>query len=346
MELIIQQPDDWHLHIRTGSLMTTVVNHTALLFGRAIIMPNLTPPITSVDQAKSYYQSIKSALPADSHFEPLMTLYLTESMSPKQLQSIKDNPQIKAIKYYPAGATTNSESGVRSLEKVYPLIAEMEKLDIPLLIHGEVVDQTVDIFDREKQFIDRHLLKLHKQFPALRIVFEHITTRNAVEFVKSTGPVIAATITPQHLLMNRNALFQGGIRPHHYCLPVLKHEKHRTALLEAACSGDSQFFLGTDSAPHLQKTKESACGCAGIYSAPIALALYAEAFESQNALAKLEQFASINGAEFYKLAVNKRKLRLFKLESQVEEAYKIGSEKLIPLRAGQSIAWQAELISD
>lgn len=345
MQLIIQQPDDWHLHIRDGEIMKTVLQHSAATFARAIIMPNLTPPITTVKQALAYYQAIKAALATNTKFEPLMTLYLTESMSINELQRVKQTPEVKAIKYYPAGATTNSESGVRNLEKVYPLLEQMQKFDIPLLIHGEVVDQTIDIFDREKHFIDQHLLKIRQEFPALRIVFEHITTQEAVNFVNDSGPTIAATITPQHLLMNRNALFQGGIRPHHYCLPVLKHERHRQALLQAACSGKQQFFLGTDSAPHLQQRKESACGCAGIYSAPIALALYAEVFESQQALTKLENFTSKNGPAFYKLPINQQKICLSKKQTPVPEAYPVGNDRIIPLRANQSVHWQAKLIS-
>jgi len=344
LELEIIQPDDWHLHIRDGQLMNTVVQATAELFGRAIIMPNLVPAITSAEQALDYYQKIKAATRSQPHFEPLMTLYLTETMTKEQLIKAKESKIIKALKYYPAGATTNSASGVRHLKNIYPLLEQMEKLDLPLLIHGEVVDDSVDVFDREKIFIDQHLNKLVSLFPDLRIVFEHITTQQAADFVTSASAKIAATITPQHLLMNRNQLFQGGIRAHHYCLPVLKREQHRNAILNAAISGNSKFFLGTDSAPHFRSAKESSCGCAGIYSAPIAMALYAEAFDKADALDKLEAFASINGATFYGLALNHRKLKLTKQSSEVKKSYQIGGEELIPLRAGQQIHWQAKLI--
>ncbi len=344
MELEITQPDDWHLHLRDGELMKTVLAHTAQTFGRAIIMPNLKTPITTVKQAQHYYQQIKAALASDTIFEPLMTLYLTESSNAKELTAIAKSTEVKAVKYYPAGATTNSDSGVRNLEKVYPFIEQMEKLDIPLLVHGEVVDSDIDVFDREKVFIDKHLIKLVTQFPSLRIVFEHITTQDAAQFVKSSSSKIAATITPQHMLMNRNELFRDGINPHHYCLPILKREKHRQAIVEAACSGNRSFFLGTDSAPHFKLSKESSCGCAGIYSAPIAMALYAEAFDNQNSLDKLEAFASLNGANFYGLELNEKKIRLVKQDFQVEKSYLIEKQDLIPLRAGKTCHWRTELV--
>jgi len=338
--ITLTQADDWHLHVRDGLIMQTVIQHTAAQFKRAIIMPNLRPPVASVAQAEAYYQSIKSSLNADNHFEPLMVLYLTESMSTDTIREAALSPVVHAIKYYPAGATTNSDSGVRDLEKVYPLFEVMQEVDLPLLVHGEVTDPDVDVFDREKIFIEKNLLQLTKTFPELRIVFEHVTTAEGVQFVENATTNIAATVTAHHLLIYRNELFRGGIKPHHYCLPILKREQHRQALINAVTAdNNTRFFLGTDSAPHLQDAKESACGCAGIYTAHAALELYAEAFDKAGALDKLEQFASFNGPDFYKLPRNTGKNTLNRREMDIPESYAIEKDTLIPFRAKETLAW-------
>ncbi len=339
-EISLLRPDDWHLHVRDGRVLNDVIPDSARRFARAIIMPNLKPPVTTVEQALDYRQRILAAVPEDLSFEPLMTLYLTDNTSADEIRLAADNPHIHALKYYPAGATTNSDAGVSSIDKVYPVIEIMADAGLPLLVHGEVTDSRVDIFDRENVFIDSVLTPLLKRFPKLRLVLEHITTSHAVEFVNSMPDNIAATITPHHLLMNRNAIFSGGIRPHHYCLPVLKRETHRQALIEAATSGKPKFFLGTDSAPHAQKTKESACGCAGMYSAHAAIELYTEAFDEANALDKLEGFASCFGADFYRLPRNTQTIKLIKEDWRVADSLTFADEKLIPLRAGETVHWK------
>ena len=338
--ITLTQPDDWHLHVRDGALMQTVIAHTAARFGRAIIMPNLRPPVTTIKQAETYYQTIKAALPQGSAFEPLMVLYLTESMDPETIRAAANNKLIHAIKYYPAGATTNSDSGVRALENVYSLLEVMQEVDLPLLLHGEVTDQDVDVFDREKIFIERHLQTISEKFPELRIVLEHVTTSDGVAFVQQARAGIAATVTAHHLLMNRNELFRGGIRPHHFCLPVLKRETHRQALIKAVTdSRNTRFFAGTDSAPHLKHAKESACGCAGIYTAHAALEFYAEAFDQVNALEQLEAFVSFNGPDFYRLARNTRQITLQRKSAGIPVSYNIDHETFIPFRAGKTVEW-------
>jgi dihydroorotase len=339
MQLTILRPDDWHLHLRDGQALSAVVPHTAHRFGRAVVMPNLKPPVTTVDAARLYRERILAARPAGSQFEPLMTLYLTDSTNADEIKRAKASGFVHAVKYYPAGATTNSDAGVTGLERAYDALAALEEHDLPLLVHGESTDPTVDVFDREAVFIDRVLKPVCDRFPRLRIVFEHVTTRDAVEFVRSAGRNIGATITPQHLLLNRNALFQGGIRPHNYCLPVLKREVHRRALVEAATSGSPQFFLGTDSAPHARHTKETACGCAGIYSAHAGIELYAEAFEAAGALDKLEGFASLFGADFYGLPRNTDSITLVRETWSPPASYGFGEHELVPFRAGETIAW-------
>jgi len=343
IQLTLTRPDDWHLHVRDGAAMAAVIGHTARQFARAIIMPNLQPPVTTAAQAQDYRQRILQALPADSNFQPLMTLYLTDTTSPGEISRAKNSGVVVAVKLYPAGATTNAESGVTQLEKTYPALAAMEAHGMPLLVHGEVTDPEVDVFDREKGFIDQQLLPLTQQFPNLKIVFEHITTQDAVNFVLDASDKVAATITPQHLLLNRNAMLVGGIHPHNYCLPVLKRETHRKALLAAATSGNPKFFLGTDSAPHAKDAKESACGCAGIYSALTALELYATAFEQADALDKLEGFASHYGADFYGLPRNTDRVTLARHEQTVPDEIAFGdgtrSEMLVPFFAGKTLAW-------
>lgn len=335
----ITRPDDWHLHLRDGDVIASVVAHTAQRFARAIVMPNLRPPVTTVAQAEDYRRRILAALPAGSHFQPLMTLYLTEGTTVEEIARAKASDSVFAIKYYPAGATTNSQSGVRDLTRVYPVLEAMERQELPLLMHGEVTDPDVDIFDRERVFIERHLLPLRDRFPALRMVLEHVTTRDGVDFVSSAPANVAATITAHHLLLNRNAMFHGGIRPHHYCLPILKRETHRAALLQAATSGDTHFFLGTDSAPHARTAKESDCGCAGIYTAHAAIELYAEAFEQVGRLDRLEAFASFHGADFYGLPRNQEHLVLERTAWSVPDAYPLGEATCQPMRAGASVAW-------
>ncbi|GAB4355291.1 MAG: dihydroorotase [Gammaproteobacteria bacterium] len=338
--LTLCRPDDWHLHVRDGAALNTVVAHTARQFARAIIMPNLRPPVTTVAEALAYRQRILAALPEGSAFQPLMTLYLTDHTRPDEIHRAKESGLVHAAKLYPAGATTHSDSGVTTLESVYSVLEAMERHDLPLLVHGEVTDPDVDIFDREAVFIERHLIPLARRFPGLRIVLEHVTTRDGVEFVEEASDRVAATMTAHHLLYNRNALFQGGIRPHYYCLPILKRETHHRALLRAATSGNPKFFLGTDSAPHARNAKESACGCAGIYTAHAAMELYAEAFEQANALDRLEAFATFHGADFYGLPRNTETITLQKTPWTVPESFDYPDGGLIPLRAGERLAWR------
>ena len=340
MKLHITRPDDWHLHLRDGDILNDLVPFTARQFGRAIIMPNLVPPTTTTQQALDYRQRIVAAIPDGVNFEPLMTLYLTNNTAADEIKIAADSGQIKAVKLYPAGATTNSDAGVTDIKNCYNTLEAMQKRRLPLLVHGEVTDAEIDVFDREKVFIDRVLQPLIKDFPDLKIVFEHITTKDAAEFVISAPDNVAATITPQHLLYNRNAIFKGGIRPHYYCLPILKREQHRQALVSAATSGNQKFFLGTDSAPHVQHKKESACGCAGIFSAPLAIELYTRIFDDNNALDKLEAFASFHGADFYGLARNSDKITLLKKDWTVPMDYPLGDEKIIPFHAGETETWQ------
>lgn len=344
-EWVIRQPDDWHVHLRDGVMMAAVVPFTARQCGRAIVMPNLVPPVTTVAQAASYRERILQALPEASEFEPLMTLYLTEQTTVAELAAAAQSPFIYAVKLYPAGATTNSDRGVRDPLSIDPLLAELERSGLPLLVHGEVVDGAVDIFDREAQFIERVLKPIMERFPRLKLVMEHITTQNAVDFVLSQPDNVGATITAHHLLYNRNALLVGGVHPHYYCLPVLKRESHRQALLSAATSGSFKFFMGTDSAPHTQANKESACGCAGAFTAYAALELYAEAFDQVGQLARLEAFTSLNGPRFYGLAPNEARIKLTRAAQTVPEFIPVGdSERLIPLRAGETLAWQAQRV--
>ncbi len=345
-KITLTRPDDWHLHVRTGEILKAVLPHTARQFARAIIMPNLAPPVSTVDRALRYRSEIIQAIPEDRHFTPLMTLYLTDATSCEEMAKAAQSEHIHACKLYPAGATTNSDAGVSHVSRIYPVLEAMQKLDLPLLIHGETTDSDHDIFDREKIFIDRTLSEIVKTFPGLRIVVEHVTTREAVQFVQAASANIAATITPQHLLYNRNALLAGGIRPHHYCLPIIKRECHRQALVAAAISGNPKFFLGTDSAPHLQQRKESACGCAGCYTAHAALELYCEVFDRANALHRLEGFASHYGADFYRLPRNRETITLRKNTWQVPAHYCVGTDRLIPLQAGERLHWQLSLQHD
>jgi len=338
--LVLTRPDDWHLHLRDGEMLAAVLPDTAQRFARAIVMPNLQPPVTTVEQARAYRDRILAALPPGMRFEPLMTLYLTDNTSPAEIARARASGFVQALKYYPAGATTNSENGVTDLKRISAVLAMMEQHDVPLLLHGEVTDAAIDIFDREAVFIERHLAPLVRTFPGLRIVLEHITTRSAAQFVSEAPGNVVATITAHHLLLNRNALFAGGLRPHHYCLPVLKREVHRQALLAVATGGDPKFFLGTDSAPHLRHAKESACGCAGIYTAHAAIELYAEAFEQAGALDRLEAFASFHGADFYRLPRNTETLVLERKAWTVSEMINGGGEMIVPFRAGQTVAWQ------
>ncbi len=343
--LTITQPDDWHLHVRDGAMLKAVLPHTARQFARAIIMPNLKPPIRSVDEAAAYRERIVAAIPTGQQFEPLMTLYLTDNTSPKDIMAASASSFVKAVKYYPAGATTNSDFGVTDIRRCDRVFEAMEEVDIPLLVHGEVTDKEVDVFDREKVFIEQYLLPLKQRFPQLRIVFEHITTSDAVNFVLDTDKV-AATITPQHLLFNRNAIFQGGIRPHFYCLPILKAEEHRQALVQAATSGNPKFFLGTDSAPHTRDNKETSCGCAGCYSALHALELYAEAFERADALDKLEAFASFYGPDFYRLPRNREQITLVKSIWRIPDQLSLMGSELVPLWGGHEMKWQIQSLNN
>lgn len=339
-QITITRPDDWHLHLRDGVALQAVVADTAKQFGRAIVMPNLRPPVTTTALAVAYRERIMQALPAGLNFEPLMVLYLTDKTTAEDIHQAKDSGLVHGVKLYPAGATTNSDSGVTSIEKCADALEAMQAVGLPLLVHAEVTDADVDMFDREKVFIERHMKGLIADYPNLKVVFEHITTKDAVEFVAAAGDYVAATITAHHLLMNRNDIFKGGIRPHHYCLPILKREEHRQALVNAATSGSAKFFLGTDSAPHAKNAKEAACGCAGMYTAHAAIELYTEVFDAVGALDKLEGFASFYGADFYGLPRNVEQVTLSKENWHVPESYPYDGDVLVPLRAGQTIAWK------
>lgn len=338
--LTVILPDDWHLHLRDGDVLKDIVPHTARRFARAIVMPNLNPPVTTTALAMAYRQRILQAIPEGNAFQPLMTLYLTQSTSADEIRAAKASGVVRAVKYYPAGATTNSEFGVSDLSRTYPVLEVMAEEQLPLLVHGEVVDPKVDVFDREAVFIERELLPLLQAIPGLKVVFEHITTREAVQLVMDTPQHLGATITPQHLLMNRNAIFKGGINPHHYCLPVLKREEHRQALVKAATSGDRRFFLGTDSAPHARNAKESDCGCAGIYSAHAAIEFYAQAFDEAGRLDKLEAFAAFHGADFYGLPRNTEQITLVRKSWKMPDTLRFGSDELVPLGAGEMLPWK------
>ncbi|MGB7412798.1 MAG: dihydroorotase [Thermosynechococcaceae cyanobacterium] len=337
--LTLTQPDDWHLHVRDGEVLKAVLPHTVRQFARAIIMPNLKPPVRSVADAAAYRDRIIAAIPAGKQFEPLMTLYLTDNTSPEDIIAAKASSFVKAVKYYPAGATTNSDFGVTDIRKCDRIFNTMQEVNLPLLLHGEVTDQEVDVFDREQVFIETYLIPLKERFPSLRIVLEHITTSDAVQFVLGVDNV-GATITPQHLLFNRNILFKGGIRPHFYCLPILKGEAHRQAIVQAATSGNPKFFLGTDSAPHARDSKETSCGCAGCFSALHALELYAEAFERADALDKLEAFASFYGPDFYQLPRNTEQITLTKSTWRIPDEVPLVEFGIVPLWAGHEITWQ------
>lgn len=334
--LTITRPDDWHTHVRNGAILQAVLPHTATQFARAIIMPNLKPPVTTVTQALVYRKEILQALPTGAKFTPLMTLYLTAATTVEDIKAAAESDAIHAFKLYPAGATTNSDAGVANIATIYPLLAALEKHQLPLLLHGEVTDESCDIFDRERVFIDRHLTTITRDFPSLRVVLEHVTTSEAVQFVVAASDNVAATITPQHLLFNRNAMLVGGIKPHYYCLPILKRESHRQALINAAISGSAKFFLGTDSAPHTRDLKENSCGCAGCYSAFGALELYTEAFEQADALDKLEGFASFYGADFYRLPRNTDTVTLEKSTWTIPNSY----GDITPLKAGETLSWK------
>jgi dihydroorotase len=340
--LTLTRPDDWHLHLRDGAALASVVPYTARQFARAIVMPNLMPPVTTVALARAYRERILAALARSgvSGFEPLMTLYLTDNTSPAEIAAARASGFVHAVKYYPAGATTNSDAGVTTLERAFPALEAMEKHDLPLLVHGEVTDPEVDVFDRENAFIDTVLTEIVRRFPRLRIVFEHITTKDAADYVAAAGPRIGATITAHHLLYNRNALFRGGLRPHYYCLPVLKRERHRAALVRAATGASGKFFLGTDSAPHPRDEKESACGCAGCFTAHAALELYAEAFDAAGALDRLEAFASFNGPDFYRLPRNTERVTLVRERWEAPREIEFGGTAVVPLRGGEALAWR------
>ncbi len=337
--LTLTRPDDWHLHVRDGDALNTVVPHTAAQFGRAIIMPNLRPPVTTAAQAVAYRERIQAAVPAGVQFEPLMTLYLTDNLAPDEIKRAKD-ASVVAAKLYPAGATTNSDAGVTDLRKTYATLEAMQREGLLLLVHGEVTSPDIDLFDREAVFIDKQLIPLRRDFPELKIVFEHITTQEAAQYVNDADRFTGATITAHHLLYNRNAIFIGGIRPHYYCLPVLKRELHRVALVKAATGGNARFFLGTDSAPHPAHLKEHATGCAGCYTAHAAMELYAEAFDAAGALDKLEAFSSFNGADFYGLPRNKGRITLTRESWRPPESFAFGEGELKPLRAGENLAWR------
>ncbi len=338
-EITITRPDDWHLHLRDGDALKAVLPDTARRFRRAIVMPNLKPPVTTVELALAYRERIMAALPAGYDFTPLMTLYLTDNTSPAEVEKAAANEHVHAFKLYPAGATTNSDSGVSSMEKISGALEAMQKHNVPLLVHAEVTDGDIDVFDRENVFIDRHLTNIVRDFPELRVVFEHITTKAAAQFVRDARDGVGATITPQHLLLNRNAIFQGGIRPHHYCLPILKREGDREALVAAATSGSPRFFIGTDSAPHARHLKENACGCAGVYSAHAGIELYARVFELADALDKFEAFMSFNGPDFYGLPRNKDKVTLTRKPWTVPSVLSLGEHELTPFRAGERMEW-------
>lgn len=340
-ELTITRPDDWHVHLRDGAALPQTCADMARYFGRVIVMPNLTPPVTTVADAAAYRERILGAMTGiPRQFEPLMVLYLTDQTDAAEIQLAAASEFVQAVKLYPAGATTNSDAGVAELDALFPVLAAMEEADLPLLIHGEVTDHAIDIFDREKVFIDRHLAPIAERFPGLRIVLEHITTRDAVQFVREAGSNVAATITAHHLMFNRNDMLVGGIRPHYYCLPILKRNVHQNELMEAATSGNPKFFLGTDSAPHTRSTKETDCGCAGVYTGHAALEFYAEVFEQLDALDKLEGFASHFGPDFYRLPRNEDKITLRKNAWQVPAELPLGDSTLRPLAAGESMAWQ------
>ena len=345
--ITLTRPDDWHLHLRDGEQMRAVLPHSARQFARAIIMPNLNLPVVTTDMALAYRARILAALPATLQtFNPLMTLYLTDNTTSAEVIRAKESQIVHAVKFYPAGATTNSDAGVTDIANCYATLETMQDIDMPLLVHGEVTHPDVDVFDKEKVFIDQVLSPLTQYFPQLRIVFEHVTTKDAVTFVKQASDNVAATITAHHLLLNRNAIFQGGIRPHYFCLPVLKREGHRQALLEAATGGNAKFFLGTDSAPHSRSNKETACGCAGIYTAHAAIEFYAEAFEQVGALDKLEAFASFHGTDFYQLPRNRESITLEKYDWVIPNQLDYVGEKLVPLRAGESISWKVSYGED
>jgi dihydroorotase len=338
--LRILRPDDWHLHVRDGAQLASVVPFTARQFARAVIMPNLKPPVTTVAMAKDYRERILRAVPARTRFEPLMTLYLTDTTSPQEIRAAQASGFIVGAKLYPAGATTHSDAGVTAIDKIYPALEAMEASGLVFQVHGEVTDPDVDVFDRERVFIERVLSKVVEKFPRLRVVFEHVTTREAVQFVQGARTGVTATVTPQHLLLNRNAIFHGGIRPHNYCLPVLKREHDRRALIEAVTSDNPRFFLGTDSAPHARHTKETACGCAGIFSAHAAIELYAEAFEHAGKLERLQAFAAERGADFYGLPRNREYITLQRAPWTPPASYLLAQDELVPFRAGESIAWR------
>ena len=337
--ITITRPDDWHLHLRDGATMASVLPHTARQFARAIVMPNLKPPVTTAAQALAYRDRILAALPPGMAFEPLMTLYLTDNTAPEEILRARESGLIHAVKLYPAGATTNSDAGVTDLRKCYRALEAMQQVGMPLLVHGEVTDPETDIFDREAVFIDRVMTPLRSDMPELNVVFEHITTQDAAQYVQEAGKHTAATITAHHLLYNRNEIFKGGIRPHYYCLPVLKRETHRKALVQAAISGSGKFFLGTDSAPHARNTKEHACGCAGCYTALHAMELYAQAFDQANALDKLEGFASLHGPDFYGLPRNQGTITLVRQSWTLPSELPMGESTVVPLNAGETMAW-------
>lgn len=339
-KITLTRPDDWHLHLRDGDALKAVLPDTARQFARAIVMPNLRPPVTTTELAVAYRERIIASLPAGMRFDPLMTLYLTDNTNAEEIKKAKASGVVHGVKLYPAGATTNSDSGVANLVNCAKALEAMQEVGLPLLTHGEVTDSHVDVFDREKVFIERHMQPLLNRMPDLKVVFEHITTKDAADFVLSAPPNVAATITAHHLLMNRNDMFKGGIQPHHYCLPVLKREEHRQALVKAAVSGNAKFFLGTDSAPHPRHAKEAACGCAGMYTAHAAIELYAEAFEAASSLDKLEAFASFYGPDYYGLPRNTEKITLEKASWQVADELPLGNDSLVPLRAGQFIHWK------
>jgi dihydroorotase len=339
-QLTLKRPDDWHLHLRDGAAMASVLADSARRFGRAIVMPNLKPAVRTTQQALHYRERILAALPEGAAFEPLMTLYLTDDTPPEEVARAKLSGRVFGVKLYPAGATTHSDEGVTRISRCFHTLEKMEQMGLPLLVHGESTDPAVDVFDREKAFLEEVLGPLLERFPQLKVVLEHITTRDAVQYVEVTGPNVAATVTAHHLLMNRNALFMGGIRPHHYCLPVLKSEEHREALVEAATSGNPKFFLGTDSAPHARQAKEADCGCAGIYTAHAAIELYAIAFEEAGALDKLEGFASEFGAQFYGLPPSRDTITLVREDWKVPHSLPFGAEQLVPLRAGEILPWK------
>ncbi|WP_062066042.1 dihydroorotase [Cellvibrio sp. OA-2007] len=340
-QLTLTRPDDWHIHLRDGAALTRTVGDAAQQFARAIVMPNLVPPVMNAEQALAYKERILTARPAGSQFEPLMVLYLTDNTNPADI-AIAKAAGVTACKLYPAGATTNSASGVTDLNKIYPVLEAMQNTGMPFLLHGEVTDSAIDIFDREKVFLERTFSKVVKDFPALKMVLEHITTADATQFVADAPANIAATITAHHLLYNRNHMLAGGIRPHYYCLPILKRSTHQHALINAATSGSPKFFLGTDSAPHTKDKKEAACGCAGSYTAYAAIELYAEAFEDAGALDKLEAFASHFGADFYGLPRNTDTITLLKQDWQVPDTLSMGDQPLVPLRAGETLRWQLQ----